>query len=182
MFKTPNLPFPRSYWVIPGKLLAGYYPGDRNKDLMEQKMSGLLDCGIRCVVNLMEQDERDHDGLPFVDYAPVLERLTDSGPSVECHSMPIRDLDIPTPDFMANILNRIDDAINKDLPVYVHCWGGRGRTGTVVGCWLIRHGIAETTTVLEKIQTMRQYDPRAHFPSPEMPEQVWMVTSWNKGQ
>jgi protein-tyrosine phosphatase len=23
--------------------------------------------------------------------------------------------------------------IEKDLTVYVHCWGGRGRTGTVVG-------------------------------------------------
>jgi hypothetical protein len=182
MVKTPNLPFPRSYWVLPGKFLAGYYPGDRQVEVMEQKMRGLLDCGIRSVVNLMEPDERDHEGLLFVDYAPVLKRLTDGGPSAECQRMPIRDLDIPTPDFMTNILNRIDDAINKGLSVYVHCWGGRGRTGTVVGCWLIRHGIAETTTVLEKIRTLRQYDPRAHFPSPEMPEQVWMVTSWNKGQ
>ena len=24
--------------------------------------------------------------------------------------------------------------------MYLHCWGGVGRTGTVVGCWLVRHG------------------------------------------
>ena len=37
---------------------------------MALKLQGLLDCGIRCVINLMEPDERDHDGLPFLDYAP----------------------------------------------------------------------------------------------------------------
>jgi protein-tyrosine phosphatase len=177
-----KLPFPRSYWVSPGKFLAGYYPGDRRNKAMEQKMKALLDCGIRSVINLMETDERDHEGFLFKDYEPVLKHLTDGGFPVECLRMPIRDLDVPTPDFMAQILDRIDHAIEKGLPVYVHCWGGRGRTGTVVGCWLIRHGIAETNTVIEKIRTLRQYDPKAHFPSPEMPEQVWMVTSWNKGQ
>jgi len=177
-----KIPFSRSYWVIPGKFLAGYYPGERHRDAMEQKMRGLLDCGILFVINLMEPDEKDHDALPFVDYAPVLKRLTDGGPSVECHRMPIRDLDVPPPDFMRQILNRIDDALEQDKPVYIHCWGGRGRTGTVVGCWLIRHGIAETDTVLEKIRTLRHYDPRAHFPSPEMPDQIRMVLSWKKGQ
>src|SRR3712207_6971239 len=24
---------------------------------------------------------------------------------------------------------------------YVHCWGGIGRTGTVVGCYLVEHGM-----------------------------------------
>ena len=177
-----KIPFSRSYWVIPGKFLAGYYPGERHRDAMEQKMRGLLDCGIRFVINLMEPDEKDHDALPFVDYAPVLKRLTDGGPSGECHRMPIRDLDVPSPDFMIHILNRIDSALKEDQPVYIHCWGGRGRTGTVVGCWLIRHGIAETNTVLEKIKTLRQYDPRAHFPSPEMPDQIRMLLSWKKGQ
>jgi protein-tyrosine phosphatase len=70
----------------------------------------------------------------------------------------------------------------KGQPVYIHCWGGRGRTGTVVGCWLIRHGIAEEKTVLEKISELRRFDPRAHFPSPEMPGQIRMVLSWKKGQ
>jgi hypothetical protein len=177
-----NVPFDRSYWVLPGKFLAGYYPGDRQVEVMEQKMRGLLDCGIRSVVNLMEPDERDHEGLLFADYAPVLKRLTDGGPSVECHRMPIRDLDVPSPEFMVQILDRIDASLNESRFVYVHCWGGRGRTGTVVGCWLVRHGIAETNMVLEKIRTLRQYDPRAHFPSPEMPGQVRMVLSWQKGE
>ena len=52
----------------------------------------------------------------------------------------------------------------------------------MVGCWLIRHGIAEKYTVLEKIRELRQCDPRAHLPSPEMPDQIRMVLSWEKGR
>ena len=177
-----NKPFSRSYWVVPGKFLAGYYPGDRQKDVMKQKLIDLLTCGIRCVINLMEQDERDHDGLPFVDYAPVIQKLADGGPPIACYRMPIRDLGIPSRELMVQILDRIDDALKNDRPVYIHCWGGRGRTGTVVGCWLVRHGIAEGESALEKIRELRRYDAKAHWPSPETPDQVRMVLSWEKGQ
>ena len=179
---TTEKPFDRSYWVIPGKFLAGYYPGDRQRDLMEEKMKRLLDCGIRCVINLMESDELDHDGQPFVDYEAVLNRLTDGGHSIECCRMPIRDLDVPSKEFMGQILDRIDASLNENRFVYVHCWGGRGRTGAVVGCWLVRHGFAEKESALEKIRELRQTDPKAHWPSPEMPSQIRMVLSWKKGQ
>jgi protein-tyrosine phosphatase len=46
--------------------------------------------------------------------------------------IPVRDVDIPSPDTMRSILDAIDSAIDRCQPVYVHCWGGRGRTGTVV--------------------------------------------------
>jgi len=178
----PKTPFDRSYWVIPGKVLAGYYPGDRHKDTMEWKLRGLLDCGIRCVINLMEPEERDHDGLPFLDYVPVLMRFTDGGPPVESYRMAIRDLHVPSRELMVQILDLIDASLSKNRFVYVHCWGGRGRTGTVVGCWLVRHDIADAESVLDKIRELRRLDPKAHWPSPEMPSQIRMVHSWKKGQ
>ena len=61
-------PFPRSYWVVPGKVCAGAYPGDSDENVMECKLKGLVDCGIRHVVNLMEPTELDHDGRSFMDY------------------------------------------------------------------------------------------------------------------
>jgi hypothetical protein len=63
-------------------------------------------------------------------------------------------------------------------PVYVHCWGGKGRTGTVVGCYLVRHGIAEGEAALKAIQKMRRNDPKAHEPSPETREQCDFVLRW----
>lgn len=43
MAEKTSTPFDRSYWVVPGQFLAGYYPGDRHRDLMEQKVQGLCD-------------------------------------------------------------------------------------------------------------------------------------------
>jgi hypothetical protein len=177
-----NIPFDRSYWVIPGQFLAGYYPGDQDRRTMEEKMHGLLNCGIRYIINLMEPDELDHEGLPFVDYAPVLKGLADGRAWVDCHRMPIRNLWIPSRDFMVQVLDCIDDALGKNQPVYIHCWGGQGRTGTVVGCWLARHGIAESESVLEKIRELRRFEPKAQNPSPMTPDQIQMVLSWKEGQ
>ena len=42
---------------------------------------------------------------------------------------------------MTRILDEVDDGAREGGAVYVHCWGGIGRTGTVVGCWLLRHGL-----------------------------------------
>ena len=40
---------------------------------------------------------------------------------------------------MLAVLDAIDIALCEGHGVYIHCWGGVGRTGTVVGCWLKRH-------------------------------------------
>jgi protein-tyrosine phosphatase len=54
--------------------------------------------------------------------------------------MPIRDFSVPTEEELERILNTIDDALAYGRTVFVHCRGGIGRTGTVLGCWLRRHG------------------------------------------
>jgi hypothetical protein len=43
----PFLPFPRSYWVIPGKLLAGAYPGSDDREEAKEKINALIRSGIR---------------------------------------------------------------------------------------------------------------------------------------
>lgn len=63
-------PYPRSYWVMPGRLLAGYYPGAPDPVEAAGKLQALFDVGIRCIVNLMEPDERDYrHGCRFTDYS-----------------------------------------------------------------------------------------------------------------
>jgi len=173
----PTVPFARSYWVVPGRLLAGAFPGA--PDEAHAKIQALVNCGIAAVVNLMEPHEVDHSGKPFVDYGPLFRELAAvRGVDAQTLRFPIRDLGVTSTESMNLILATIDRLIGSEKPVYVHCWGGIGRTGTVVGCYLMRHGLADATTVLNDINLLRTHDAKAHVLSPETPAQRDMVVGW----
>lgn len=125
-------PTTSSYWVVAGWLLAGAYPGASDADEHRQKMQTLLSVGIRAFVNLMTEDETNWAGVPFVPYADLARTLC---PDAVCARHAIRDLSVPTTAQMCVILDAIDRQLEGGRAVYVHCWGGVGRTGTG---WLTR--------------------------------------------
>jgi len=53
---------------------------------------------------------------------------------------PIADFGVPTVEAMDDILADVDAALADGRTVYLHCRGGKGRTGMAVACWLIRRG------------------------------------------
>jgi protein tyrosine phosphatase len=129
-----SLPFPAAYWVIPGRLLAGQFPGDRCITTATDKLTGLLNCGVRRVVNLMEADETNHQGELFRPYEGELSDLaTARNQFVTFVRYPIPDMGVPSQQQMRLILDDLDRSLAQGDVVYVHCWGGVGRTGTVVG-------------------------------------------------
>jgi protein tyrosine phosphatase len=175
-------PFDRSYWVVPDKFLAGAYPGSKDSQEAREKVSGLINCGIRRIINLMEEHETNYASERFVSYEGVLRAVSDGfGVTVKVTRHPIKDLHVPSAREMIQILDSIDQSLAEGLPVYVHCWGGVGRTGTVVGCYLIRHGMAAQTDVLDRIAALRREDT-AYPQSPETLEQRRMVQNWRVGQ
>ncbi len=177
------VPYPRSFWVVPGKFLAGYYPGSRNPATAQNKLRKLLEHGVRHVVNLMEDNERNFKGERFVPYEAQLRELADGmSIDIELAHMPIRDTNVPSVEGMVAILDKIDRAITQRPTVYLHCWGGRGRTGTVVGCYLARRGKAEGDGALQLLQELRRDDPISHLPSPETEIQAELVRAWTKGK
>lgn len=175
-----GMPFPRSYWVAPG-LMAGCYPGASDEEPAKVKLQGLLDVGIRHVINLMEPAETNWDGKPFALYEHQMTTLADAmGVAVAFNRMPIKDMSIPTEAHMERILDLIDRCIENSQPVYIHCWGGRGRTGIVVGCYLARHGYASGQKVIDLIRDLRQEAEDHDKASPETSEQVDMVLGWRE--
>ena len=165
---------PDCYWVEPGRLMAGEYPGDWTERSARRKLRALLDAGVRTFVDLTEQGELDS----YEDW--LAKEATAAGVEVAYHREAIRDLDVPTPDGMRAILHLIESAIIAQAPVYVHCWGGIGRTGTVVCCWLVERGLSGEQALVE-IAQLRDGIKKRRITSPEMRGQQQFVKDWRVG-
>jgi hypothetical protein len=177
---TPTLPFPRTYWVIPGRFLAGFSPGDLDPSRQTAKLQGPADLGCTRLINLMQSTERDYPGNRFKTYDGELAALAPAaGREVEITRRGIPDLDVPEAARLLALINQIDPCLDEGHTLYLHCWGGRGRTGTVVGSWMARHG---EPNAVEKLKTLTAHD-RGFFPQiPETPAQRQLVRQWEVGQ
>jgi ADP-ribosyl-[dinitrogen reductase] hydrolase len=177
--RAPSAPAPTptgvdAYWAVPGRLLAGEYPGARVKHEAAVKLDALLDVGVTCFVDLTEEGE----GPGLHPYGALLRtRASARDTHVTVLRFSVPDVGVPTSWQMRAILSAIGIALDADEIVYVHCWGGVGRTGTVVGCRLVEDGVP-ASAVLSRIAELRSATTRAGRVSPETSEQRSFVTSW----
>jgi protein-tyrosine phosphatase len=163
--KRPGGPIPDSYWVEPGRLCAGEYPYARDRAEAAEKLQRISAAGIDTFIDLTEEGE-----YGLASYAEDLDGL-------EYKRLAIADLGVPTAERMSEILDAIDDALSRGRTVYVHCYGGVGRTGTVVACHLVRHG-ATAERALASIAEWRRETPDGRRESPETLEQLRFVEGW----
>ena len=167
-------PTDRSYWVVPGRFAAGAYP---NPAPWNNKAGRLLDAGINVFVNLTQ----DYPGGTDAHMDRYDIRATDRHAVVVRRQ--IEDNGVTTETEMVTTLDVIDRHLAHGCNVYVHCWGGSGRTGTVVGCWLRRHGYASPDEVIDLLRTLRRRGDRkgGYKPTPQTGAQHRMVESWVTG-
>ena len=163
-----SLPILDSY-VVTERLLAGEYPGAADPENAERRMRAFAERGVLTFVDLT------HPADALWPY----EHLLPDGARRIAH--PIVDLGTTTVVHMTRILDDVDAALEDDRSVYVHCWGGIGRTGTVVGCWLVRHGLDDGDPV-RTITRLRRGVPDAWAASPQTAAQRAMVTGWKRGR
>ena len=180
---NPSRPIPNSYWVDPGRLAAGEYPGAEDPGEAATKLGILLEAGIDHFIDLTEAGEPTYSGQPLARYSGYAYKAArHRGLDVGWERRPIHDLGIPSsPEQMADILDAIDSALDDSRTVYVHCWGGIGRTGTVVGCWLVRHG-SSGDEALDRVGELFAGMEKAPYRSgsPETPEQEAYVRNWTE--
>ena len=114
-------------WIEARKLLAGRHPCAWAPQEAAHELQGLLEHGVTLILDLTEEGEL----TPYVEHVPE---------GVRHVRVPVRDFTAPTREQIAEALDLIDAEIERGGVVYVHCWAGCGRTGVIVGCWLVRHG------------------------------------------
>jgi hypothetical protein len=163
-----RLPTRDSYHVADG-LLAGPYPGSLDAAEAMRRMRAFTRHGVTLFVDLT------HPADPLEPYERWL------APTTRRVSHPIVDMGTTTVPHMARILDDVDGALSAGGAAYVHCWGGLGRTGTVIGCWLVRHGL-DGGDALARIAELRRGLPDAFAASPQTEAQRAMVAAWKPGR
>ena len=164
----PHDEFAHGYWIEPGVVLAGEYPGNRDPQKAFTRVNLLVDHGIRTFVDLTTDDDRLEPYGPLVEAAAARRGL-----DLRRIEHPIPDLDVIDVDAYDIILATIDDARDRG-GVYVHCWGGIGRTSTVIGCLLVESGL-DADDALADIDRRRSVTRKAHRPAPQTAEQIDIV-------
>ena len=172
--ETPARPNQNTYWVVPHKFLAGEYPGNVDPVKARMKINEFLEVGVRHFVDLTEPGE-------LVPYDSILlEQSLHAKITATYERFPMRDMTVPRAAAdLAEILLTIDRRIREGGAVFVHCWGGIGRTGLVVGCWLQEHGRTPDDALAKLSQKWRTVEKSSQKPeSPETTEQVGWVRTW----
>jgi hypothetical protein len=208
-------------WVVPGWLMVGRYPHlppDRGKTGLDgasadRQVQMLVQCGCRTFLSLQAEIPSQADMLGsggtqngFTQYmtaASEAVRQTQREGSPEPEEarpnflhFPIVDFGVPEFDQLVDFVDGFSDALLAEGPnraaAYVHCWGGKGRSGLVAACLLSRwYGLSAAEALLRvdaycRLRSLQTATPPTNpassaqtgFISPETPAQREMVRAY----
>src|SRR5262245_31025408 len=107
-----SVPYPNTYWVTHGQLLAGEHPAELDDEATTARLACLMDAGIRTFMDLTEVREKNYDHLLG---ALAKERRTE----ITFQRMHIPDRTVPSVSTLASILDAIDRSVRSGHPVFV---------------------------------------------------------------
>jgi polymorphic toxin system DSP-PTPase phosphatase-like protein len=166
---TVDRPLPNTYWVIPGRVLAGEYPGGADDAQTHARLSRLHQAGIDSFLDLTEDGE-----MP--PYRHLLPQHTEYLRSA------IVDVSVPNNVVQTQeLLAAIRGALSRERRIYVHCRAGIGRTGLVIGCFLADEQSNGKTALKILNRLWRQSERASSWPAvPQTAEQADYVRRWPK--
>src|SRR5690606_39059088 len=124
-------------WIVDGVIAGMSIPKTNGQ------IRALHDLNIGLVVTLTEQEE---------------------GPDLEIfNSVSIERLILSIPDFGVPTIDQVDKFIEKSKKILkskgkatvVHCWGGKGRTGTMLACWLLANKNMKSVAAINLVRAKR---------------------------
>jgi atypical dual specificity phosphatase len=113
------------FWVVEGRLAASEEPGYYGALL--PSLEYIKRQGIMAIINLTERNEEQVEA----------ERL-----GFEYMHIPVEDFTAPAQVQIDAFLGYVEEMNRREKPVLVHCHAGLGRTGVMVACYLVAHGMS----------------------------------------
>ena len=110
------------HWIQQGLLAGSGLPGLFNP--IEEDIAFLKEQGIGLVVTLTEK--------------PLTQNIGAFG--LQNTHFPITDMSFPLPSAANRLCMMVQELIQANIAVLLHCYAGLGRTGTMLACCLISQG------------------------------------------
>jgi atypical dual specificity phosphatase len=110
-------------WVMPGFLCFGEKPGRWRS--VQEDLAYLQNARVGAIVSLVENES-------------ALDIYRQTG--FLAHGIPISDFRAPSQEQFCECIELIVDLQKRHIPVYLHCYAGFGRSGTMAAAWLIHQG------------------------------------------
>ncbi len=131
---------PNFSWLEPGVLAGSAMPGYFGLATLEDDLRDAHEEGIRTIISLTEEG---FDGT-------LLEQE-----GFRYFHIPVIDHTAPTLGQMHRFAAIVMEERDAGSPVLAHCFAGIGRTGTMLGAWLVANGVAP----VEAIRRVRELRP-----------------------
>jgi len=192
-------PIPNSYWATPNLVACEYpwaplptanimYPAINIRCPSLRKLIALILAGVRTFIDLTELKPSDircsyEPLLPGL--AAALTQATGKVIQLNYYHVPIEDRSLPSKETITKLLvllRSLEPNSSADNPhrAAIHCKGGIGRTGTIVGCYLMYSGRAKDgQQALDIIKSeWQRVEKNTRYPeSPEIGPQLEYVRS-----
>lgn len=151
-WNPPTLPTKNCFQIGEDRIWGCEYPGAKDNYAAIDKLRVALEFGITHFIDLTEEGELN----PYAHFLPSL---------VHYQRFPIRDVFIPTslPDTL-KLMQDIQAILNEPLNrVYLHCWGGVGRTGTIAACWIAYSCHTDYDETMQRLFGYWQQCPKSRY-------------------
>jgi protein-tyrosine phosphatase len=161
----PGLIVPAQFYLVtrqPGLLAGMPYPTP------DTPWQALYDLGIRHVVSLHSNPHRPYNPDPLLILCAVHLQDLFSG---DIPDDPQRELEL-----IGSVVRVAGEALQAGQGVVLHCAGGTGRTGTLIGCLLVRLGLP-ARSVISYLDTLNGQRGNAGWP--ESPWQAEVVVRFS---
>lgn len=166
-----------SNWVIKGKVIQGAYPRGKSEPELRKTVSSVLRAGVTCFVNLVTVHETMHLQR-YDDIITAQQKMSTNQAKLPIQHIhfPIIDGGISKDNQVLNLLQTLVKLLKQGHVLYIHCFAGHGRAGTICACLLGLLYELPYKEILDRIQIyLDSREATGNFESPACDHQKRQV-------